>query len=209
MSRNVLLLNYGMENIWKLFLEYVFIIDSCFSGMRSWKLLEQYIILMIKMFCFGIESNGIFSVKSMYVWLILKGLFLSMFIQCGKLKFHQKFSFFSGSWLIGKFSLEISELRDIMLMTWHAYFAMNLKLVIACSLNALFLCHLGWGCKVSGFSWFVHLLCFVADLWNSNKRNVLANDVTASVLWTLGVIRNGMCFNHSIWPGMHVVYGGV
>jgi hypothetical protein len=44
----------------------------------------------------------------------------------------------------------------------------------------------------------------VADLWNSNKKNAVANVVSALVLWTLWLIRNDMCFNRSIWHAGHM-----
>jgi hypothetical protein len=44
----------------------------------------------------------------------------------------------------------------------------------------------------------------VADFWNSNKKNAVANVVSALVLWTLWLIRNDMCFNRSIWHAGHM-----
>jgi hypothetical protein len=46
----------------------------------------------------------------------------------------------------------------------------------------------------------------IFSLWKDNKKNVVANVVSAAVLWTIWLTRNDLCFSRSVWPGMQVIW---
>jgi hypothetical protein len=48
----------------------------------------------------------------------------------------------------------------------------------------------------------------IASLWKNGKLNVVANVVSAVVLWTIWLTRNDMCFNRFLWLGMQFFFGG-
>ena len=46
----------------------------------------------------------------------------------------------------------------------------------------------------------------VARWWISEKRNSLINTVCTAVLWAIWKLRNEICFQGKVWPGVHDIW---
>jgi hypothetical protein len=46
----------------------------------------------------------------------------------------------------------------------------------------------------------------IANLWNHNKKFKLVNMVHAALIRGIWLMRNDMCFNRVIWPGMRALW---
>jgi hypothetical protein len=149
------------------------------------------------------ESNGVFTVKSMYVVVNFKGV-LSMHVHyvCD-IKVLPKIHFFL--WLLAH---RKNLTRDNLVKR------QSVDELSCLFCNELETCdHLFFDCaiatvvkKILKINADVINFDVIAGLWKNGKHNAVANVVSAAVLWTIWLTRNDMCFNRSLWLGMQVFW---
>jgi hypothetical protein len=49
----------------------------------------------------------------------------------------------------------------------------------------------------------------VAHWWLSNKKNTVINVVCTATLWSIWKLRNAMCFQGKVWPGVAEIWGRI
>jgi hypothetical protein len=153
------------------------------------------------------ESNGVFTVKSMYAVINFKGV-LPVYVHfVWDIKVPPKIHFFL--WLLAH---RKNLTRDNLVKR------QNVDDLTCLFCNELETCdHLFFECAVATAIWSeirrilkIHnaVINFdvIAGLWKNNKQNALANVVSAAVLWSIWLTRNDMCFNRSLWMGMQVLW---
>jgi hypothetical protein len=60
--------------------------------------------------------------------------------------------------------------------------------------------------KITKISADFHLYSDIADMWNNDKKFKLVNMLHAALLRVIWLMRNDMCFNRVIWPGMQMLW---
>jgi hypothetical protein len=60
--------------------------------------------------------------------------------------------------------------------------------------------------RITSVSGAIHQFNDVAHMWNHNKKFKFVNMAHAALLRMIWLMRNDMCFNRVIWPGMQVLW---
>jgi hypothetical protein len=154
-----------------------------------------------------LESNGSYSVKSLYVVVNFRGILHVYVHKVWDIKVPPKIHFFM--WLIAhnriltRDNLVKKQNVDDMTCVFYNEVESNSHMFFECVVAKAIWKHILHVTRLDSTQVSLEAL---AGSWEHNKTHKMLNMIIAAVLWSIWLTRNGMCFNRSPWLGLQVIW---